>query len=73
MWKYLENSVYVTIFLKKTTKNVRKNLAYILKVFYEILKEFWGNVKSILKELSKLWENFEILLLYEILVQFWWY
>ncbi len=40
MQKYLENSDYVTIFLKKTTRNFHKNLAKILKVFYEIPKEF---------------------------------
>ncbi len=40
MQKCLENSAYVTIFLKKTTRNFRKNLAQILKVFYEIPKEF---------------------------------
>ncbi len=40
MRKYLENSAYVTTFLKKTTRNFSKNLAYILKVFDEIPKEF---------------------------------
>ncbi len=40
MRKYLENSEYVTIFLKKTTRNFCKNLASILKIFYEIHKEF---------------------------------
>ncbi len=40
MWKYLEYSAYVTIFLKNTIKNFHKNLAQILKVFYEIPKEF---------------------------------
>ncbi len=27
MWKYSENSAYVTLFLKKTTRNFGKNLA----------------------------------------------
>ncbi len=44
MRKYLENSAYVTIFLKKTTRNFRKSLASILQVLYEILTEFWRNV-----------------------------
>ncbi len=40
MWKYLKNQAHVTIFLKKTTRNFRKNMVEILKVFYEIPKEF---------------------------------
>ncbi len=40
MRKYLENLAYVTIILKKTTKNFPKNLASISMVFYEIPKEF---------------------------------
>ncbi len=40
MRKYLENSAYVTIFLKKTARNFRKNSAQILNLFYEIPKEF---------------------------------
>ncbi len=35
MRKYLENSAYVTIFLKKTTRNFRKNW-----YFMKILKNF---------------------------------
>ncbi len=35
-----------------------------MKVFYEVPKEFWRNIKSILKKLSKLWEIFIILLAY---------